>query len=201
MRERARVAGVVLAAGSSTRMGRNKMLLEVGGQPLVRRAVAAALDAGLEPVLVVVGHEAERVREAIAGLDCRAVLNPDHAQGVRVSMQAGIRALPPEAGAAVIILADMPFVSADMVRTVAERYRAGDAPLVVSEYGDVNAPPTLYDRALFGELLEGSGEGCGKHVVKKHKHQAVVVAWPESALADVDAPEDYQRAAARLVKK
>ena len=200
MRERARIAGVVLAAGSSTRMGRNKMLLDVGGRPLVRRAVTAAIEAGLEPVLVVVGHEADRVREAIAGLDCQAVLNPDHAQGVRVSMQAGIRALPGDVSAGVIILADMPFVTADMIRTVAERYRAGQAPLVVSEYGDVNAPPTLYDRALFGELLEGSGEGCGKHVVKKHKHEAAVVAWPESALTDVDVPEDYQRAAARVVE-
>jgi molybdenum cofactor cytidylyltransferase len=191
-----RVAGIVLAAGSSTRMGRNKMLLEVGGQPLVRRAVRAALDAGLDPVLVVLGHEAERAREAIAGLPCRAVLNPDHAQGVRVSMQAGVRALPEGAQAAVIILADMPFVSADMIRTVADRYRERRPPLVVSEYGDVNAPPTLYDRALFGELLASTGEGCGKHVVKQHKSEAVVVPWPETALADVDLPEDYERIAA-----
>jgi molybdenum cofactor cytidylyltransferase len=97
-----------------------------------------------------------------------------------------------------ILLADMPFVTADMIRTLAERYRAGDAPLVVSEYGEVNAPPTLYDRALFPELLAGSGEGCGKHVVKKHKAEAVVVAWPEAALADVDLPEDYERTAAQL---
>ena len=195
---RGRVAGIVLAAGSSTRMGRNKMLLEVGGEPLVRRSVRAALDAGLDPVVVVVGHEAERVREAIAGLPCRPVLNQDHAQGVRVSMQAGLRALPADVSAGVIVLADMPFVTANMIRTVAERYHAGHAPLVVSEYGDVNAPPTLYDRALFGELLEGSGEGCGKHVVKKHKSEAAVVAWPESALADVDVPDDYQRLGTQL---
>jgi molybdenum cofactor cytidylyltransferase len=193
MREDARIAGIVLAAGSSTRMGRNKMLMEVGGEPLVRRAARAALEAGLDPVLVVVGHEAERVREAVAGLGCQEVLNPDHAQGVRVSMQAGLRALPAGVGAGVIILADMPFVTADMIRTLAQRYRAGGAPLVVSEYGDVNAPPTLYDRALFGELLASTGEGCGKHVVKKHKAEAEVVAWPESALADIDVPDDYQR--------
>ena len=193
-----RIAGIVLAAGSSTRMGRNKMLLEVGGQPLVRRAVSAALEAGLDPVLLVLGHEADRVREAVAGLDCRPVLNPDHAQGVRVSMQAGVRALPADVNAGVIILADMPFVGADMIRAVAERYRAGRPPLVVSEYGDVNAPPTLYDRALFGELLESTGEGCGKHVVKKHKGEAAVVKWPESALADVDVPDDYERIGTQL---
>lgn len=197
MPEAAAIAGIVLAAGSSTRMGRNKMLLDVGGEPLVRRAARAAVEAGLDPVLVVVGHEADRVQEAVAGLGCRTVLNPDHAQGVRVSMQAGVRALPADTRAAVVILADMPFVTAAMIRTLADRYRTDTPPLVVSEYGDVNAPPTLYDRALFAELLDSTGEGCGKHVVKKHKAEAVVVAWPEAALFDVDAPEDYERVGAR----
>jgi molybdenum cofactor cytidylyltransferase len=192
------VAGIVLAAGSSTRMGRNKMLLEVGQEPLVRRAVRAALEGGLDPVLVVLGHEAERVRDVVAGLACRPVLNPDHAQGVRVSLQAGVRALPAEAGAVVVMLADMPFVTAEMVRTVVERYRQGTAPLVTSEYGDVNAPPTLYDRSLFPELLTMTGEGCGKQVVKRHLGEAAVVAWPEAALSDVDVPEDYERIAAQL---
>ena len=193
------IAGIVLAAGSSTRMGGpNKMLLEVGGQPLVRRALKAALEAGLDPVLVVLGHEADRVRAALSGLDHRPVVNADHAQGVRVSLQTGVRALPPEVDAAVVILADMPFVTAPMIRAVADRYRAGRPPLVVSEYGDVNAPPTLYDRALFGELLTSTGEGCGKHVVKKHKSEAAVVAWPESALADVDVPDDYERLGTQL---
>jgi molybdenum cofactor cytidylyltransferase len=97
-----------------------------------------------------------------------------------------------------VILADMPFVTADMIRAVADRYRAGDAPLVVSEYGDVNAPPTLYDRALFGELLASTGEGCGKQVVRRHQAEAAVVAWPEAALFDVDAPEDYERIGAQI---
>lgn len=192
------VAGIVLAAGSSTRMGRNKMLLEVGGRPLARRAVEAAVEAGLAPVLVVLGHEADRVREAIAGLDCLPVLNPDHALGVRVSLQAGVRALPEGVDAAVVLLADMPFVTARMIRAVAERYGAGGAPLVVSQYGDVNAPPTLYGRSLFPELLAMSGEGCGKQVVRRHKDEAAVVAWPEEALADVDVPEDYARIGAQI---
>jgi molybdenum cofactor cytidylyltransferase len=193
-----RVAGVVLAAGSSTRMGHNKMLLDAGGEPLVRRAVRAAIDAGLDPVVVVLGHEAPRVAEAVAGLDCRTVLNPDHAQGARLSMQAGLRALPAEAQAAVVMLADMPFVTADMVRRLAERYRAGGVPLVLSAYGDVNAPPTLYDRALFAELLASTEEGCGKPVVRRHLAEAAVLAWPPEALADVDEPEDYRRLTAQI---
>jgi molybdenum cofactor cytidylyltransferase len=188
-----RVGAIVLAAGSSTRMGRNKLLLPLGGQPLVRRAAAAAAGAGLDPVIVVVGHDADRVREALAGLPCASVLNRDHAGGIRLSLQAGLRALPAEVSAAVVVLADMPFVTAAMIRSVVEAYLQGTPPLVVSRYGSVIAPPTLYDRSLFPELLGLTGEGAGKPVVLRHQDEARIVSWPEEALADVDVPEDYER--------
>src|SRR5258708_28443532 len=98
------IAGVVLAAGSSTRMGRNKLLLALDGEPMVRRTVRATLQAGLEPGVVVLGHEPDHVPEAISGLGCRTVLNPDHAQGVRLSVPVGIREVSPAAPAAVVPL-------------------------------------------------------------------------------------------------
>ena len=187
------VAGVILAAGSSSRMGANKMLLPLGGEPLVRRAVRQALEAGLQPVLAVLGHEADRARASLEGLPCTIVLNADHLQGVRTSLRAGVSALPAEAGAAVVILGDMPFVTADMIRALVTCYRDGRSPLVVSRYGEVTAPPILYDRSLFEELRSGDGEGCGKHVVKRHRDEAVMLDWPETALADVDVPADYEK--------
>src|SRR6185295_353638 len=84
------VAAVVLAAGSSTRMGQNKLLLAVEGQPLVARAVRAAAAAGLAPIVVVLGHQAEQVRAALEGLEYHAVINPDHARGKGTSLQVGI---------------------------------------------------------------------------------------------------------------
>ncbi len=93
--QRMAIAGILLAAGSATRMGQNKLLLELGGEPLVRRAARTALEAGLAPLLVVVGHEAERVREALAGLPCRFVENP--AGGRRaghLASSAGVAAVP-----------------------------------------------------------------------------------------------------------
>src|SRR5215468_460788 len=104
------IAGLVLAAGSSTRMGRNKLLLDIRGEPLVRRTVRAALDAGLAPVLVVLGHERERISASLEGLACQAVFNADHTDGVHTSLRRGIRAVPREAEAAILTLADMPFV-------------------------------------------------------------------------------------------
>jgi len=194
------VAAVVLAAGSSTRMGENKLLLAVDGEALVRRAVRAAGQAGLAPVVVVLGHEAERVRRELDGLACRPVVNPAFAAGKGTSLQVGIAevASATDAGAAVVLLADMPFVTAEMLAAVAERHARTGAPMVVSRYGDVNAPPMLYTRPLFAELLALPGEACGKEMVRRHKHEAEVLAWPEEALADVDVPDDLRRARARL---
>ena len=187
------VAGVVLAAGASRRMGANKLLLELEGETLLRRAVRRALSAGLDPVLVVVGHEAERATAELVDLRCRAVTNPDPGRGMNGSIRCGVGAVPREAVAAVVTLADMPFVTAEMIAEMVARYRSGAAPLVASEYGGVLAPPMLYDRALFGELDQLDGDGCGKRVVKRHRDEAETISWPAAALADVDEPGDFDR--------
>jgi len=192
------VAGVVLAAGSSTRMGRNKLLFDLGGEPVVRRAVRTAQRAGLDPVVLVLGHEADAVRAALTSLPCRFVVNPRHADGMNGSICAGIAALPPDVAAGVVLLADMPFVSAEMIATLVERYRTGDASLILSEYDGVQAPPTLFDRSLFAELAGPEGKGCGKRMRRRHPDQTTVVAWPGAALADLDVPEDYARVKAQL---
>lgn len=194
------MAAVVLAAGSSTRMGRNKLLLELGGETLVRRAVRSAAEAGLDEVVVVLGHEEPRVRAELAGLACTPVVNPDHAEGAGTSVHAGVRRLA-DADAMVFVLADMPFVTAEMIATLVERYREARPLLVVSRYGAVQAPPTLYDRALFDELLRIPGERGAKEVARRHEREAVAVMWPESARRDIDVPADYERARAALAGK
>lgn len=207
------VAGIVLAAGSSARMGANKLLLRLGGESVVRRAVREALRAGLDPVLVVLGHEADLARAELAGLACRPVLNPGFASGMGSSLRAGIAAVPPEATAAVVVLADMPFVTAEMIAELVVRHRRG-AALVASQYGAsvrggadggeatpegaVLAPPTLYDRTFFPELAGAEGEGGGRAVLERHRAVAEVVRWPAAALGDLDVPDDFRRARARL---
>lgn len=195
------VAGVMLAAGASTRMGENKLFFEIEGETLLRRAVRRASAAGLDPVIVVLGHDADRARRALADVRCQPVLNPSYARGVYESLRTGIAAVPPEAAAAVVLLADMPFVTTAMIDTLVEQFRRSDAPLVVSDYGGVNAPPVLYGRSLFDELRTVEGEGCGKQVVKRHRREALSVAWPEDALTDLDVPEDYERLKARVAAR
>ena len=186
------IAGVLLAAGMSSRMGRNKLLLQLGGESVLRRAAKAALVAELDPLVVVLGHDSERARAELEGIDCMPVVNADYETGMNSSLRAGIAALPERSRAAVVLLADMPFVTPEMVRVVATRW-SGE-PLAVSLYGDVVAPPILYSRALFPELLEMTAGDCRKRVVKAHRHEALEVRWPEGALADLDVPGDVERA-------
>lgn len=186
------VAGIVLAAGASTRLGRNKLFIELEGESLLRRAVRRVSDAGLNPVIVVLGHEAERARGELSGLSCVPIVNAEYMRGVNSSVRAGIMAASPSA-AAVVVLADMPFVTTAMIAILVDRYRTSSAPLVISDYGGVNAPPMLYDRSLFDELVSMEGEGCGKQVVKRHRDEAVAIAWPPDALIDLDVPDDYER--------
>ena len=193
-----RIAGVILAAGTSSRMGKNKLFLRLGGSTVLRRAVGTAEAAGLEPVLVVLGHESERARAELADLSCTAVLNSDYARGMNTSLRAGISAVPEDAVAAVVLLADMPLVTAEMVRELVDRWRASSAPLALSLYGDVVAPPILYAKSLFPELRALEADACGKRVIQQHRGEALEVSRTAAALDDLDVPADVARARAWL---
>ena len=187
----ARVGVLLLAAGSSTRMGANKMLMEIGGETLLRRAATTAVAVGFDPIVVVTGHEHELAAAEVDGLGCTTVFNADHETGIHTSVRAGIDALPNDIDAVAIMLADMPFVSADMLRDLIAAYRGSDAPLIISRYGgEVPAPPMLYDRTLFGELRVMQ-QRCGREVVRRHRDEAQALEWPIEALADIDTPDDF----------
>lgn len=186
------IGAIVLAAGGSRRMGRNKMLLSLDGESLVRRAARRAQAAGLAPVIVVIGNEAEQVRAALDGVECTCVENPDFAGPTTVSLHVGLRQLGDDATAVVVILADMVHVTEAMLRTMIATARSSESPLVVSQYGHVIAPPLLFRRILFPELLAWHGEGW-KPVVEQHRAEAAIVNWPATALEDVDTPEDWAR--------
>ena len=210
-----RVAGIVLAAGSSTRMGSNKLLLELDGEAVVRRAARTAGAAGLDPVVIVTGHEHEAVVARLHDLGVTSVNNTEHAKGTHTSVAAGVSALSPSplaksapgtsasgdnCGAAIVILADMPFVTAAMLRELVALHARSRPPLVVSRYGgEVTAPPILYDRSLFGELTRMDAR-CGRAVVRRHLASAVMADWPADASRDLDSPADYDLAREELVR-
>ncbi|ACG74436.1 conserved hypothetical protein [Anaeromyxobacter sp. K] len=193
-------APIVLAAGGSSRMGRSKLLLELGGVSLLRRVARAAADAAVGPVVVVLGDAAERARPELAGLPCTIVADPAlTSRGMNASLAAGLAAVPALAAGAVVLLADMPLVDAAAIRALVERHRATGAPLVATRDGDALAPPVLYHRALFAELAAGGeGDGIGRALLRRHAERLQVVDAPAGALADVDGPADLERLRARL---
>ena len=191
-----RVAGVILAAGASRRMGKNKMLLELDGESLIRRAAKRALAAGLSPLVVVLGHEAGRLRAELQDLPLAFAVNPAYTGPTSGSLHQGLNALSSDVDAVVVMLGDMVRVTTETLAMLIAAARGTEAPLVVSRYGEVTAPPLLFRRALFAELLAWTGEGCGKAVVQAHTHEAMYVDRPEALLVDVDTPEDFAAAIA-----
>lgn len=189
------ITAVVLAAGASTRMGTHKLLLPIAGEPLVRRTVREVAAAGFDDVLVVVGFEHARVLAALEGMAVRHAVNADYATGLGSSFRTAVAALG-TSEAAMFALADQPFVTAREYRTVLDTYRKNPSGIVCVRYGEVTAPPHLFDRAFFGEL--GQLEHGARPVLQRHRDVTTVLEFPPDLLLDVDTREDYERAVARV---
>ena len=187
-------AGIVLAAGSSTRMGAPKQLLEYQGRPLVRHAAQVALAAGCEPVIVVLGSRAGEIRQAFDGLRVEITVNPRWQEGMGTSIQAGLAALGPRGDTAILTLGDQPLVTPRFLRKLREIHAASEQPIVAAWYSGTVGVPALFARAAFRKLQAlGPDQGC-KGVILKNQVQATFVDCPEAAL-DIDTPDDYQRIA------
>jgi molybdenum cofactor cytidylyltransferase len=189
------VSGVVLAAGASTRMGTQKLLLPLGDEPLVRRSVRQVLAAGFDDVLVVLGSEYEATREALEGLPIRHAVNLQFANGMGSSFRTAVEHLA-DSAAAMFALADQPFVTAREYRTVLDAYRQHAPPIVSVRYGDVMAPPHLFEREFFPELAQLT-HGA-RSVLQQHVERTMVLQFPPDLLVDIDTPEDYELAKSRL---
>jgi molybdenum cofactor cytidylyltransferase len=186
------IAAIVLAAGRSTRMGAaNKLTADVGGRPLVRRAVEAALASSARPVLVVTGHQADDVREALAGLGVTFVHNPDYALGLSSSLKAGIAAVPPSADGALVLLGDMPQLeSAHLDRLIANFADAAREAIVVPSRGGQRGNPVLWPRTYFAEMLQLEGDAGAKRLLAAHPARVREVDLDTEAIfVDVDTPE------------
>jgi molybdenum cofactor cytidylyltransferase len=186
------VACIVLAAGRSTRMGgANKLLAEVGGKPMVRRVVEAALASRARPVVVVTGHQAAGVAAALAGLEVTFVDNPDYAVGLSSSLKAGIGAVPVSADAALVLLGDMPQItSVHLDRLVAAFAAEEDAAIIVPTHKGRRGNPVLWPRAHFAEMLQLEGDAGAKRLMAAHGGDVREVDLGTDAIfADVDTPE------------
>lgn len=193
------VVGIVLAAGASSRMGRPKQLLDWGGRPLVRAVAEAALAAELDRLIVVTGAAGAAVAAALADLPVQIVANPEYAAGQSFSLRAGIAALPLDTAAAVVLLGDQPFVTAPIIMALVNIWRRERAPIVAPLFGGVRGNPVLFDRVLFAELLDVTGDQGARGIIARDPARVYLAPFDDQRpLLDIDTPEAYARAHALL---
>ncbi len=187
-----RISALVLAAGQSRRMGRrNKLLAEIEGVPMVARAADAALASQAGAVVVVTGHEPELVRACLADRDVRFAHSPDYAEGLSQSLRAGLEALGDGIDGVVVLLGDMPRVTADHIdRLIAAFNPLEGRAVCVPTRGGKRGNPVLFARHLFEEMREVAGDVGARHLIGAHEDELVEVAMEDDAIfVDVDTPE------------
>jgi molybdenum cofactor cytidylyltransferase len=194
------VAAIVLAAGRSSRMGQHKLLLPLGGRPLVSYAVKAASASSADPVIVVLGFQAAEIEAALPAGRFRVCVNPHFATGMSSSLALGITtlsAVPPSSGrsisGALILLADQPLISTSLVNRLLERASATPDAIIAAAYAGVRSTPVYFPSRLFDELLHITGDEGGRSVIARHPDLVSIQDIAESERGiDVDRREEFE---------
>ncbi len=204
-------AAIVLAAGSSSRMGsgRHKLLLPIDGRPVLVHVIDSALASQARPIIIVLGHEAEQVRAHITSYtlhpDITIIENDNYLQGMSTSLHLGVQLLisngykkhisPSEVDSALIVLGDQPMIASKILDTLIAIYRARDKHIVAPLYDGKRGNPVLFDVSLFPELLEVTGDEGGRTVLERHLQEVELVEMSDAlANYDIDTWDAYQRA-------
>ena len=187
-----RIAGIVLAAGGSTRFGEPKQLLDWFGKPLVTHAVELAEAGGLSPVLVVTGADHDTVSEVLRTAPVEVVCNTGWAEGQSSSVRAGVQSLPVTVGGAVFLLVDQPLIPPALIEKLLQTHHRSPAPILLPKIGDRAGNPVLFDREVFDDLMKLGGDIGGRALFEAYPTR--YIPWDEAeSQQDIDTPEDYQR--------
>ena len=190
-----RLAALILAAGYSQRMGkRNKLLAEIAGQPMLAHVVHAVASSKATPVVVVTGHEHERVERALQGVPVRFVHNPNYRQGLSSSIRCGLRAIPSDAAGLLVCLGDMPRVTRDHIDRLIDVFHCSLVPaVVVPTFRGSRGNPVIFPRTLWPELAMLQGDVGARHWIAKHREAVLAVEMDDNAvLIDIDYPSALQ---------
>ncbi len=188
------IAGLVLAAGESSRMGRDKALLSYRGRTFLESIILNLHDAGLENTFVVLGHHAKQIRQAVKLADVEVVINPNYRRGQTSSLQAGLRALQGLSPEGVMLcLVDHPAVPVEVIRKLRARFEQANPPVAIPTCEGRRGHPIVIGRALFAELLALSPDEGANSVVRKYRDTTQFVQVEEAGiLVDVDDPVTYR---------
>jgi molybdenum cofactor cytidylyltransferase len=185
---------IILAAGSSTRMGQSKQLLKVQDDVLIVHAAKTALATGMTPVVVVLGADEKEHRLALNDINVEIVDNANWSRGMGSSLKAGLSHLEKKGHvhAAVVMVCDQPMLPAAHLKELAAQYESTHKRIVASYYAGTAGVPALFDQFLFGEIHDLPDEEGAKKIIMKHPNDTIAIAFPEGAI-DLDTPEDYKK--------
>jgi len=189
----ARVGGVILAAGKSSRLGRPKQLLNLGGEPLLRHTVRNAANSNLDHVVLVLGARAAEIDAEIGYLGQRIVVNPLYDTGQSTSLRLGLESIDHDAEAVLFLLGDQPTVTSGLINELLRQFEATSAPIVQATYANGPANPVLFARSLFSELMAIEGDEGARSVIVRHRRDTAFAQFPDIPIPqDVDTLEDYR---------
>jgi molybdenum cofactor cytidylyltransferase len=197
------LAGIVLAAGESRRMGQPKQLLPFGERTILERVVDTLLTAGIGEVVVVLGHLADRVRVVLGDRPVKAIVNTAYRQGMLSSVKCGVRAVGAEYDAVLIALGDQPHIEGAVVGEVIRAYRDSDAGIVIPRYGDKKGHPIIINLRKYREAVANLPEDAGLNVLMQEHADDVrlIDVGTEDIIRDIDVPDDYARELARFTER
>lgn len=189
------IAILLLAAGSSSRLGRSKQLLSITGQPLLLKSVKAAIESGIKNITVVLGANEQAHREVITDAGVQVVVNTAWKKGMGNSLKVGLSYLlqqTPKAEAVITMVCDQPLINSDQLLKLVFEYESSESTIVASFYQGVAGVPVLFDRTLFSELLSMSDEAGAKKMLQQHPHLVKTVPFPGGEI-DIDTEDDLKK--------
>lgn len=183
----AKIGGILLAAGGSSRLGRPKQLISYRGKTLIRHSAIALIGAGCSPVVVVLGGEVEGSKAELHDLDAEIALNTDWQSGMSSSIVCGIQRLikiEPQIDAVLITLCDQPDITATFLTRFIERYRLEPQDIIATDHGEVKGVPALFSKTLFGHLRSLTGDKGARDLIRNADNVAIIRA--DAVFSDID---------------
>lgn len=186
---------IVLAAGSSTRMGRSKQLLKINSETLIRKTVKTALEAGAKETVVVLGANIEQIKSELSDLSVHTVTNPEFEKGMGSSLKCGVKYVMkknPDVEAVMILVCDQPLLNSVHLKKIIEEYLITKSPIVASFYSGSNGVPALFNKSMFGKLLAIEDQHGAKKTIGQNPTLVKSIDFPDGVV-DLDTPEDLEK--------
>jgi molybdenum cofactor cytidylyltransferase len=186
-------AAVILAAGSSSRLGKPKQLLKLSGKTLLQRSIDAATDSAATPVIVVLGANAEQILPEINKSRVHVIINSEWEEGIASSIRIGLNEVlfnSPSAEAVILMVCDQPYISPALINELINTQKQTGKPIVSCNYGEAIGPPALFHRSLFNELMHLTGDAGAKKIIRQHGDEVATILFTKGKI-DIDTEEDY----------